>query len=53
MEISIKVAMETLDKPFKAAPKYLPTIKYCLKPFQPALKSETLIVRFVPVMGAY
>ena len=51
MEISIKV--ETQDKPFKTAPKYLPTIKYCLKPFQPTLKSETLTVRFVPVMGAY
>ena len=51
MKISIKV--ETLDKPFKAVPKYPPTIKYCLKPFQPVLKSETLTVRFVPVMGAY
>ena len=34
-----------MDKPFKATPKYLPTIKYCLKPFQPVLKSETLTVR--------
>ena len=32
-------------------PKYLPTIKYCLKPLQPVLKSETLTVR--PVVGAF
>ena len=37
-------------KPFKATPKYLPTIKYCLKPFHPLLKSETLTIRVV--MGA-
>ena len=40
------------DKPFKANPKYLATIKYYnLKPFQPVLKSETLTVR--AVIGAY
>ena len=39
------------DKPFKATPKYLPTIKYCWKPFYSVLKSETLTVR--TVMGAY
>ena len=39
------------DKPFQATPKYLTTIKDCLKPFQPVLKSETLTVR--EVMGAY
>ena len=32
------------DKPFKATPKYLPTIKYCLKPFQPVLKSVRAVV---------
>ena len=33
------------DKPFKAAPKYLPTIKYCVTFFLSALKSRSLIVR--------
>ena len=37
--------------PFKATTKYLPIIKYCLKPFQPVLKPETLTVR--AVMGVY
>ena len=29
-----------MDKLFKATPKYLPTIKSCLKPFQLVVKSE-------------
>ena len=33
------------NRPFKATPEYLPTVKYCLKPLQPVLKSETLTVR--------
>ena len=40
-------------KPFKAPPKYLPTVKHCLKPFQPGLKSETLTVRAILIMGVY
>ena len=32
-------------KPFKATPKYLPAIKYCLKPFQLVLKSFQLVLK--------
>ena len=39
------------NKPFKFTPKYPTRIKYCLKSFQPVLKSETLTV--CAVMGAY
>ena len=40
-----------MDKPVEASPKYLTTIKYCLKPSWSVLKSETLTVG--AVLGAY
>ena len=43
--------LQNLYKPFKATPKYLPTIKYCLKLFQSVSESRALIVR--AVVGAY
>ena len=39
--------MSEREKPFKATPKYLPTIKYCLKPSRSLFKSEKLTVRAV------